>query len=135
MTNRPKRRGLASVAVLIALLIVGIICAALLKVGLARRDQVKMAERASQAGWLADSGLDRAASRLAQEAGYAGETWEVPAEDLGGRGAGSVAIGVEPVEGRPEKRKVRVVADYPSGSPSRARRTKVSIVDVPHPPR
>ena len=130
-----RRSGLASVAVLIALIIVGIICAALLKVGLARRSNIQVRERSIQAEWLAESGIDRASARLGREVAYTGETWEIPTEDLGNRGTGTVTIRVEPVEGQPDRRRVQVSADFPSGAVSRARRSKIIIVEVPHTPR
>ena len=131
---RPRRRGLASVAIMIGLLIIGLIGFGLLKVGLARRGNVATEESRLQAGWLAQAGLDRAFARLAAE-DYRGETWKIPAEDLGGRGAGSVAIRVEAVEGKTRLRKVRVEADFPSDSSSRARASKDTIIEIPPPSR
>ncbi len=124
------RRGLVSVAALIGLIIIGLVCAGLLKVATGRRSEVATEERRLQADWLAESGLERASARLAEPGDYAGETWEVPAEDLGGRGAGTVAIRVEPIADRPGRWRVRVRADYPSGSALRARRTREMILQV-----
>ncbi len=121
--RKPRRRGLASVAVLIALIVVGLIGAGLLRVALARRSEVGMEERRLQGAWLAESALGRASARLAESDAYTGETWEVPAEELGGRGAGSVAIRVEPVPDHPDRRRVVVRADYPKDSHRRARRS------------
>jgi type II secretory pathway component PulK len=92
-TNRP--RGLASVAVLIALIIIVMICSGLLKVAFARRATVKAEERRLQAAWLAESGLDRASARLRASGDYSGETWNILADDLGGRGTGTVLIQVD----------------------------------------
>jgi type II secretory pathway pseudopilin PulG len=127
---RVRRRGLVSVSVLIVLLVIGLVCAGLLKVALTRRAEVGMEERRLQAGWLAESGMDRAVARLMESNDYSGETWEIPAGDLGGRGAATVAIQVEPVPDRPDRKKVRVQADYPSGSSLRARQSRSSIVVV-----
>jgi type II secretory pathway pseudopilin PulG len=127
---RKRRRGLVSVAVLIALFVIGLVCASLLRVALSRRSEVGREERRLQAGWLAESGMDRAVARLLASGDYAGETWEVPAGDLGGRGAATVAIRVEPVADRPDRKKVRVQADYPSGSSLRARQSREIIVVV-----
>ena len=125
-----RRRGLVSVAVLVALFVIGLICAGLLKVAFARRVEVAMEERRLQAGWLAESGVDRALARLNTSGDYTGETWELPAEDLGGRGAATVAIQVEKVADHPDRRKVRVQADYPSGSNLRSRQSREIIVAV-----
>jgi hypothetical protein len=126
-----RRQGLVSVAVLVALFVIGLVCAALLKVAFARRAEVAMAERRIQAGWLAASGMDRAVARLLMSGDYGGETWDVPAEELGGRGAATVAIRVETVADRPDHRKVRVQADYPVGSSLRSRQSRELIVVVP----
>jgi len=125
-----RRRGLASVAILIALLVIGLIAFGLLKVGLARRGEVEAEERRLQAGWLAEAGLDRASARLASDGAYRGETWEVAAEDLGGRGKATVAIRVEPLADRPALRKVRIEADYPSDSSLRARKGREVVMEI-----
>jgi type II secretory pathway pseudopilin PulG len=128
--DRPRRRGLVSVAVLIGLIILAIICAGLLKVALARRAEVGVEERRLQAVWLAESGLERASARLAASGDYSGETWDIPAEDLGGRGPGRVVIRVERVADRADRRTVRVQADYPSGSGLRSRQSKELVLQV-----
>jgi type II secretory pathway pseudopilin PulG len=133
--GRARRSGLVSVAVLIGLIIIAIICAGLLKVALARRAEVGMEERRLQASWLAESGLERASARLAASADYPGETWEIPSEELGGRGVGTVVIRVEPVTDKPDRRKVHVQADYPSGSTLRSRQSKEIILQVTPSPR
>ena len=129
------RRGLVSVAVLIALIIIGIICAALLKVALARRAEVGLEERRIQAGWLAESGVERALARLSASSDYTGESWEVPAEEFGGRGAATVAIRVERVSNVPNRLKVHVQADYPNGSNLRCRQARDIIVPIKLPTR
>jgi hypothetical protein len=87
-------------------------------------------ERQIQADWLAESGLDRAAARLAAEAEYRGETWSIPAEELGGHEPAVVDIRVEPIPDRPGLRRVRVRADYPPDAPRRARRSKTANIAV-----
>ncbi len=126
-----RRRGMISVVMLVALIIILIIGAALMRVALTRRAGLKSEERRLQAVWLADSGLDRASSRLVASADYAGETWEIPAEDLGGRGAATVLIRVETPADKPDLRKVHVQADYPIGSSLRSRASREIIVSIP----
>jgi Tfp pilus assembly protein PilX len=127
---RPRRRGLASVVILIGLIIVGLVCAGLLKVALARRTEVGMEERRLQASWLAESALGRASARLADSDSYAGETWEVGPEELGGRGPGSVLIRVDSIPEHPDRRRVTVRADYPSDSSRRARRSLEVVLSI-----
>ena len=127
----PRRRpGVVTVAVLIGLVLVALIGGALLRTGLVQRRQIQMEERRLQAEWLAESGLERAAARLAGAPAYCGETWEVPAADLGGPWAGLVLIAVEPVEAQPTRRTVRVQADYPKGIEPRARQRKQAVVEL-----
>jgi hypothetical protein len=124
------RRGAVVVVVIVCLVVITLLCGALLRTGLARRAQVRSEERRLQADWLAESGLERAAARLASDAGYAGETWELSPKDLDGVAPGVVRIVVEPLEGRPRGRRVRVQADYPRDPPLRARRSRHWVVEL-----
>jgi hypothetical protein len=92
-----------------------------MKLFLVQQKTIELNARQIQAGWLAESGIQRAAARLAADANYRGETWNVSAEDLGGRDAGAVAIRVEQPPGKPDRRTVHVEADYPSDPQQRAR--------------
>jgi type II secretory pathway component PulK len=125
-----KRAGMTSVAVLIGLMVIALICAGLLKVAMARRAEIGMEERKIQALWLAESGLDLGTTKLRTSADYNGETWVLTSEDLAGRGSAIVKIEVEKVEGSAESHKIRVQADFPSGSDLRSRATKEIIVKL-----
>jgi type II secretory pathway pseudopilin PulG len=115
---------------LVGLVLIALIAGTLLRTGLARRRGLRMEERELQARWLAESGLERAAARLAEAPDYRGETWTIPAAELGGPWSGAVAIAVEPVAGRPGRRLVRVRADYPDGAEPRARRRAEATVEL-----
>jgi type II secretory pathway component PulK len=93
------------------------------------RRVAQMNERSLQALWLAEAGLERAAARLAAEPKYVGETWTIPAADLAANEGGVVRIQIETVAGRPERRSVRVEADYPDAADYRCRQVKQIIVD------
>ena len=82
--RRPTARGLAIVPALVCLVLVTMLCAAMLKLAHAQRGATRDEERRMQAEWLAESGAARASARLAADAGYRGETWDVPAAALGG---------------------------------------------------
>jgi hypothetical protein len=125
-----KRRGLVSVAVIVCLLIITMICGALLRIGLAERRLIQDEERRLQAEWLVESGLERAAERLATSGNYEGETWKIPASELNGPAPGVVRIVVETPASQPRRRRVRVEADYPANSDSRARQSKEVIWDL-----
>ncbi|WP_435016124.1 hypothetical protein TA3x_003684 [Tundrisphaera sp. TA3] len=130
MTAHRSRRGLVSAVVLVTLLVIGIIGAGLLRAALSRRGEAMAEERKLQAESLAEAGLGRAAARLDADPNFAGETWDVPASDLGGRGAGRVAIRVEPIADAPNRRTVSVQAEYPAGSTYRARRSRSAAIEL-----
>ena len=92
----PQRRGLTSVAVLVCLIIITMISGAVIRVGLAPRDEVRAEERSLQAEWLAEAGIQRALARLAVDPAYTGETWDIPARELDSANAALVTITVGP---------------------------------------
>ncbi len=124
------RRGAVLMTMMVCLVIALAIGGALLRTGMARRGQARAEERRLQAAWLAESGLERASDRLREAPDYAGETWEIPAEDLGGRDGGLVTIAVEPVQGHPLRRLIRVRADYPRDPSRRSRISKRTMIDL-----
>lgn len=131
MTRATLRRGSVSVVVLVCLVLVTAIAGALLRVGLAERARLAGEERRLQAGWLAESALERAAARLAASRGeYRGETWDLSSDELGGPVPGRVSIAIEPVDKDSRRRRIRVQADYPREATLRARVTRVATVDV-----
>jgi type II secretory pathway component PulK len=89
-----------SVAALVCLLVMTLICGSLLRTIQTQRALVRSEERRLQADWLAESGLERAYARLANDPAYRGETWTLPADQIGGTDAGSVTIGFA---ARPER--------------------------------
>lgn len=131
-----NRRGGAALVALVCLSVIALVTAGLFRVSLLRSDQVRRIERQSQADWLVEAGLERAAARLNVDSSYQGETWSIPAESLEGRTA-SIVIEVEELEDDDgSSRAVSVVVDFPSGGePSgRVRRGK-SFRVAPNPTR
>jgi type II secretory pathway pseudopilin PulG len=120
-----RRRGLTSVAVLVCLIIITMISGAVIRVGMARRDELRAQERSLQAEWLAEAGIQRALARLAADPAYSGETWDISARDLDSADAALVTITVGPVPGVPKGRHIRAQADYPLDPLRRARYTKL----------
>ncbi|WP_406701007.1 hypothetical protein V5E97_19665 [Singulisphaera sp. Ch08] len=126
-----SRRGSITVFVLVCLVAIATICGVLLRIGLTERQRIRAEERRLQAEWLVESGLERAAARIAESNGqYQGETWEIPAADLGGRDSGRVTIAVTPHQAEPDRQQVRVQADYPRDQPARVRFSKVITVMI-----
>ncbi len=135
---RQRPRGITAVAVLVCLIIVTLVSGALLKLGLAHRDQVRAQERKLQVEWLAQSGIDRGLARLAAKADYSGETWVISPRDLdlpAGPGsskapAAVVVIKVERSGKAPGQRLIKVQADYPPDAPRRARHSNQILVEL-----
>ena len=122
-TSVTRRRGAVMVAAMICLLLATVLLGSVLKMAITGRKQVRREQWRLQAAWLAEAGLERAASRLSAGAVYQGETWNIAATDLDGRHTGQVVIKVEAPEGSATTRLVTVEAVYPSGSITFAKKT------------
>jgi len=120
------------IVVLVCVAVAAAVLMAVLRMSLAERESFRLQTRQLQAAWLAESGLERAAARLAADPQYAGETWHIAAEELGGLDAAVVTIRVEPAPHEPARRLVRVEADYPDHPQFRARKSKQVLVLVPN---
>jgi type II secretory pathway component PulK len=118
------RRGVVLIMVLVALGLVAVLGGALVSLAGMERSVLSARERECQARWLAEAGVERAAARLAADTQYAGETWLLDDEELGGRGPAEVTIHVETLADSPARRRVTVEAEFPSDTSMRARSTK-----------
>ena len=123
-------KGMALIVVLIGLAVATTIFLAVLKLIAVQRQTVELQTRQIQAGWLAESGVQRASARLSVEASYRGETWNIPAQDIGGRDGAAIVIRVDEIAGQPARRMVHVEADYPNDPYLRARQSREAIVIV-----
>jgi len=130
-TAGTARRGVIMVAVIVCVAVASIIFLSIAKLVVAGRQAAQTETWQLQARWLAESGLERAASRLAADADYSGETWTVPADAIGGSEAGLVEIAVEAVPDEPGRHRVLIRADYPDLPHRRTRHTKQAIVQLP----
>jgi Tfp pilus assembly protein PilV len=128
--RRRRRRGLTAVAVLVCLIIITMISGAVLKVGLARRQELRAQEHRLQAEWLAEAGIRRGLARSAADPAYTSETWEVAAQELDSPDSALVTITVGRVPGDTEHREIRAQADYPRDPTRRARHTRTLTVNV-----
>jgi len=102
----------------------------LLRLLVAEQRQMRRHAHELQSVWLARSGIERAMARLDESADYAGETWNIPADQIGGASAGKVVIHVEPFQGQPSRRRVRATADFPDDPVRRHRHTQQVLVDL-----
>ena len=122
-----SRRGAMLVATLACMAIVMGIIGVMLQGALRARRQMHAERDLRQACLLADAALDRAATRLASDEGYDGETWRIPAEQLLNAGDGEVVIAVHQRRDADDW-SVRVAAEYPAGEATSVRRTRTFTV-------
>lgn len=115
--------------ILVCLAVAAAVSIAVVRQAALQRQAAQLSRRGLQACWLAEAGLERAVAGLAADGKYAGETWTVAAGELAADGRAVVKIRIEPVTGRPERRSVRVEADYADGSGNHGRQEKQIIVD------
>ena len=122
--RRKPRRGAILVFAILALLVVSMLGASLIKTVSVSMRQLQHEVLHTQAVWLADSGAARAIARLRASADYTGETWSVPAEQLTAGRTASVHIFISPETDHPERTIIAATAEYPFGSPTAIRITK-----------
>jgi hypothetical protein len=125
------RRGFIAAAIVVVLFVLVLLGSGLLRVVWLRHGDLRAAERRLQAEWLAESALDRAAARLADDPSYAGETWNIPADRLGGRDDATVRIEMRPSPGHADRRVIRARADYPAAEARRSRQSREITIVVP----
>ena len=125
-----ERRGAFMVVVIVCLLVSTLIIAALLKLALLQSRRQIHEQHRVQAEWLADSALERVASRLSGDPGYQGETWSIEAAELGGRDGARVTIRVEADKSQTDNRRVEIEAIYPAEGPQPVRRRLTATIAV-----
>ncbi|MGD0516286.1 MAG: hypothetical protein ABSA26_02015 [Thermoguttaceae bacterium] len=125
-----KRRGMMLILILACLAIATMLLITGVKLAVASHSVARTFGWSVQAQWLAESGMERAAAKLAADADYSGETWIIPAKDLGGDDAGMVKIEVKPIPERISGRLVKVEAAFPDDPLDRVRYSKELILEV-----
>ncbi len=128
------RRGAIIVFAILALLVVSMLGAALLRTVSQTKQQLQREVLHTQANWLADAGAARAVAQWNASPDYTGETWAVPAEQLSAGRTASVRIAVSPEPDHPERTIIAATAEYPRGSPTAIRITKRITVTKPKEP-
>jgi hypothetical protein len=114
--SRSKSHGRRGVIMLMLLVVFGVslgMCGAWTRAILRNRQVQRLAEERTQASWLADAGVRRAAAFLAADPDYNGETWRVESGDLARAGAATVVIRIEPLPGAAGQSRITARASYP----------------------
>ena len=135
--SRPRaiasdRQGAVLVAALVCLLVVMAMLGAMLKGTLLAQRQLHRERDLRQTELLLQAGSDRAAYRLASDANYRGETWNLPANAIVDNSEGRVTIEASPTDG-PSVWNVKVVAEYPLGGETSIRRSRTFQVPSQNP--
>jgi hypothetical protein len=130
MISTRKRRAMVMIIVLVCLAVAGMLLLVGIKLAMASHNAMRAAGWAEQARWLAESGVDRAAAKLASDANYSGETWNISAKELGGEDAASVKIEVKQIPQQSNSRMIKVEADFPDDPLDRARCGKEIILEL-----
>ena len=120
-----RRRGGALIATVVLLAVATGLVGLWAQGTLVQRRQLQLRQFDLQAQRLAAAGAARATAQLAAGADYQGETWEVSADQFGGRHAGVVHIEVS------TGGTIRATADYPARATHRARRTAHAAAVAP----
>jgi hypothetical protein len=125
-TSRTRRRGAVSIWAIVCLIFVTAVGATLGRLALMGSRHMIQERRRSQADWLVQSGWSLAVAQLQHNADYKGETWEIPAAELGGTDAGRIRIDVTPpAADTPQKpREISVVVEFPVGSDNKVHTTR-----------
>ena len=126
-----RRRGVVLAFALVCLFVVAAIGAALLRATVDEHRQETRRQHQTQAMWLAESAVQRAAAQLAASPDYQGETWRIDAAALGDRWAASAAIRVEKIEGDPAARRIVVEARYPEDQQYRVLQRRQITIRLP----
>jgi hypothetical protein len=122
-----ERRGVVLVAALVCLLVVMALLGSLLLGTLRTSRQFHVERDLRQCELLLQAGVDRAAFRLAKEAGYRGETWTLSAASVAGTGDGQVTVEVIRTADAAQ-RQLGVVAEYPVGGERSIRRSRTILI-------
>jgi type II secretory pathway component PulK len=93
--NRRDRSGLAMLIVIALVAVSALLLAGVMKSIVTHHRQTRLQHEHRQCRLLADAGLERAASLLAADAEYQGETWSLAEAETGYRDDARVEIKVE----------------------------------------
>ncbi len=128
----PKRRGVVLMIMLVVLLILSLMILGVTRLAVARKKAVAISEERSRVYWLAESGVDRAFAKLSQDPRYTGETWKIPAKELGGSRDAEIVVEASLIDSKPNERSVHVRARFVGDLKSpRAQSTRNVRIHIP----
>jgi hypothetical protein len=128
---RHGQRGVVLILILACLAIAAVLLTIGVKLAVTNHRLTQTLGWKVQARWLAESALQRAAAKLAADAEYTGETWKIPAQDLGGQYSGIVKIEIKPVPDQTKQRQLKVEAIFPDDPFDRVQFSKQLTLELP----
>ena len=134
--QRDARRGFVVISVVVLLTVVAALFGLWAKAAVSEHRQLEYRQHELQAIRLAEAGVGRGMARRASDPVYDGETWTIPAADLGQSHAAEVTIRVVTAAADAATLQIEATANYPAGGPSkadRARHTKQIEIPTPSP--
>lgn len=123
-----RRQGSVFPILLISLLLVSATAAVLVKTTLTQRSIVRSEELRLQADWLVHSATARAAAALAADATWTGETWQIPADQLGQSHGATVDIAISLSDQNPNRHQADITVNYPSQGEHRVRLSRRVLI-------
>jgi type II secretory pathway component PulK len=136
--NHFQRRGAVLVAVMVVMMVAALLFGAMLRTGREEQQWLRRHQQRLQAEELAQAALERAAARLAGDAPYQSEVWQISAAELGGRETAAVTMGretaavtiqIQPIADHPRRRRALIQVDYPQAPERRIRFRHEAMID------
>lgn len=121
-TKSSRRAGAVLIVAIVSLIVTSLILASLVQLAAICHQQERAEQIRLQAQWLAESGIERAADRLAADPKYAGESWQIAATDFDSGAEGKVEISIAAETNGNQK--ITAIAIYPSNASNFAKITK-----------
>jgi hypothetical protein len=135
--HKRVRRGVMTVIAIVCTVVAAAMMVIAVRRALAESRLSQLDVRQAQCRWLLESGLERAAARLAADPKYAGEIWRIPGQSITDRPdpkaqqeTAVVRIDVTTPADQPLRRQVTVRADWPEDPQLRARHDKRATVQL-----
>jgi hypothetical protein len=133
-TSFQQRRGAILIATLVCLSIIVALVGCMLLAAMQTGRHLHVERDLRQCELLLAAGIARAAEQATHNPGYRGEKWQVPAEQIIGKGAGEVTVEML-ADSVNEKPQFRVVAEYPLGGETSIRRSHTLSISTIKPTR
>ncbi len=125
------QRGILIFTILGCLTLVAMLAGVWLRLLALERQQVRTQQNVLQIEYLAESGLNRATTRLTTNAEYDGETWELSPENIGLATPAKVMITVQRDDGNPQVRAITVTAELVTAGPKKVSRRRQQTILLP----